>query len=496
MGGHKGGLQAGILVISHDAERRRTAVLSRGCSRPPVLLELLLLALAALASPAAAQGHTGEPDGFIAPGCFGHMIADGHCHGVCMGLTENQEAMDGGDCQDLVQKLVNASRTVFNDPRDAVKLVSKLVAEENAEKLSATLPSGLCGDPAMDKCSGEDGSTMGVVNDACFAIGARYARGLPACANIPSKEKVTPQCKAALGVPCEEEKLLAQTMYLLLKKHMFHDYGDNYPSWNMAVILVLFADKNNDGVLSEEEALSFFPALSLESFEALAALDQHDDASISVSDVAQSLATLHGLFGIEHSGFPTPLLPQDVTTTLFQLIDLDADAHLSPSELQALGIGSELASLLAGKAIDMAPLGGFEASNTVSFKHWARMLKDHFTDCSQVLYVDGSRKSDIDININTVWLPKGQCDILILSRTKVPAPFNISSQQPQCVNEHASHEYASPLTNLRQQTSSRTLSEASASSRSNIYVYISLLPLLSSPLTLSPTPLGRVHTCL
>jgi hypothetical protein len=194
------------------------------------------------------------------------------------------------------------------------------------------------------------------------------------------------------------------------------------------------------------------------------------------------------------------LLPQDVTTTLFQLIDLDADAHLSPSELQALGIGSELASLLAGKAIDMAPLGGFEASNTVSFKHWARMLKDHFTDCSQVLYVDGSRKSDIDININTVWLPKGQCDILILSRTKVPAPFNISSQQPQCVNEHASHEYASPLTNLsvilRQQTSSRTLSEASASSRSNIYVYISLVPLLSSPLTLPPTPLGRVHTCL
>ena len=102
--------------------------------------------------------------------------------------------------------------------------------------------------------------------------------------------------------------------------------------------------------------------------------------------------------------------------TLFQLIDLDADAHLSLSELQALGIGSELASLLVGKAIKMAPLGGFEASNTVSLKHWARLLKDHFTECSQVVYVDGSGKSDIKMNINTVWLPKGQCDILILSR--------------------------------------------------------------------------------
>ena len=81
-----------------------------------------------------------------------------------------------------------------------------------------------------------------------------------------------------------------------------------------------------------------------------------------------------------------------------------------------LGIGRELASLLVGRAINMAPLGGFEASTTVSLKHWARMLKDHFTDCSQVVFVDGSWKSDINININTVWLPKGQCDILILSR--------------------------------------------------------------------------------
>ena len=380
--------------------------------------------------------------------------------------------MDGGDCQDLGQKLQDASISFSNNPRRAVKLVSELVAEENAENLYAILPSA-CIDPVIKACSGEDGSKMGTVSDACFAISAKYARGLPACANITSKEKVTPKCKAVLGFPCEEEKLLAHTMYLLLRRHMFQDYGNNYPSWNMAVILVLFADENKDGVLSENEALSFFPALTPESFEALAALDQRDDASISVSDVAQTLATLHALIGIEHPGFPTKLWPQDVATTLFQLIDLDADARLSPSELQALGIGSELASVLAGKAINMAPLGGFEASNAVSFEHWARMLKGHFTDCSQVVYVDGSRESGIDINIKTVWLPKGQCDILFLSRTKVPAPFNISSQQPQCV-----HEYAS---NLRQRTSSRTLTEASASSRSNIYVYISLLPLLSSP---------------
>jgi hypothetical protein len=378
-----------------------------------VLLELLfLLSLAALASPAAAQGLTSKPNGFIAPGCFGHMIADGHCHGVCMGLTGNASAMDGGDCQDLVQKLQDASRQVFNDPRRSVQLVSHLVAE----KLSG-MPSEICSDPGVQsRCSDEDGSKMGVVSDACFAIGARYARGLPACANIKSKEEVTPQCKAALGVPCSEEKMLAHTMYLLLEKHMFQDYGDNYPSWNMAVILVLFADKNKDGVLSESEARSFFPALTPESFEALAAVDQLDDASISVADVAQTLATLHGLIGVEHSGFPTTLLPQDVTTTLFELMDLDADAHLSPPELQVLGIGRELASLLVGRAINMAPLGGFEASTTVSLKHWARMLKDHFTDCSQVVFVDGSWKSDINININTVWLPKGQCDILILSR--------------------------------------------------------------------------------
>jgi hypothetical protein len=63
--------------------------------------------------------------------------------------------------------------------------------------------SGLCNDPTMNVCSGEDGSKIGMVSDACYALMAKYAGGVPACANFASKELVTPECKAYLGFPCQ-----------------------------------------------------------------------------------------------------------------------------------------------------------------------------------------------------------------------------------------------------------------------------------------------------
>jgi len=309
-----------------------------------------------------------------APGCLKHMIGDGYCHGVCMNADAG---MDGGDCHALVQGLKRYSVRGFsaveqdgkryqshrNVQLEALKLVSELVTDDR-EKVMATLP--------------------------------------------------------------EEVKPFAEKIQIWLKHHMIRN-GTNSPAWNMATIMVLFADENSDGVLSEEEALSFFPALAPESFQALATQD-HNGASISVADVAQTLATLHAWIGIDHPAFPTTMSLQDVETTLFQLLDLDADSHLSPIELHVLGIGSELVNVLVEKAITMAPMGGFEASDDVSFNYWSRMLKQPLADCSQIVYVDGSG----DLDINVAWLPKGHCDILILPRTKIPAPFNVSGAPPQC----------------------------------------------------------------
>ena len=67
-----------------------------------------------------------------------------------------------------------------------------------------TPPPGLCSDPDLMKvCTGEDLdiSKVGVVSDACFVLGAKYGGGVSECADL-SKDQVTTQCKAALGLPC------------------------------------------------------------------------------------------------------------------------------------------------------------------------------------------------------------------------------------------------------------------------------------------------------
>ena len=59
-------------------------------------------------------------------------------------------------------------------------------------------------DPDLMKvCTGEDLdiSKVGVVSDACFVLGAKYGGGVSECADL-SKDQVTTQCKAALGLPC------------------------------------------------------------------------------------------------------------------------------------------------------------------------------------------------------------------------------------------------------------------------------------------------------
>jgi len=200
-------------------------------------------------------------------------------------------------------------------------------------------------------------------------------------------------------------------------------YTSNYPSWNTAVFMVVSADEDNNGVLSQKEAFAFFPALTPWSYETISSVD--NVAGISVADVAQTLTAVHAMVGLEHSSFPDQLLPQDVTKTLFQLLDRNNDSQLSPIELRALGIGSDLIRVAIDKAFKMSPMGGLESiktmsekdnryswfddsiglesptARTISMEKWADFIKDGITDCSRVMYVDGPG----DVNINALWLP-------------------------------------------------------------------------------------------
>jgi len=244
---------------------------------------------------------------------------------------------------------------------------------------------------------------------------------------------------------------LVQELRSKFREHFYTGYTTNYASWNIAAYLVVTADEDKNGVLSKEEAISFFPALTIESFKVLASVDKAPLASISVFDLAQTLAAVHDKIGIEHSTFPNMLLPQDVATTLFQVLDLDADSHLSPLELHALGIGIDLVQEL------------LRITNTKSLKKkdWINFLSDPITDCSKVLHVDSPGK----LHINIVWLPKGHCDILILPLTKIPAPFDIS--QPECRISNSSHAKNSQQVKVLLQKSYKTTKNRKTSVRKN-----------------------------
>ena len=109
-----------------------------------------------------------------APGAYSAVAGAAHCIACPANSNSRNESTTATACE------CNAGYTgIYQDPT-----------------------SKLCKDPVIHVCSGQDVSSMGVVSDACYTLAAKYAQGVPACANIASKELVTPECKAAVGLPC------------------------------------------------------------------------------------------------------------------------------------------------------------------------------------------------------------------------------------------------------------------------------------------------------
>jgi len=313
------------------------------------------------------------PGPVTAPGCHEHMLGDGVCHGVCM--TEDS-GMDHGDCHVLIKGMFNLAGS-----KEYTKDITKILP---ASRMFPLFLLAL---------------TEGAGRDKSYAAEKQF-------------------------VPEGYGRLLDAVRFLFHEHMTSTNYTTNYPSWNLAVFMVVSADEDNNGVLSKEEALTFFPALTPGSYETISSVDKI--AGISVADVAQTLTAVHAMVGFEHSSFPNQLLPQDVTKTLFQLLDRNDDSQLSPIELRALGFGSDLIRVLIDKAFKMSPMGlgleslkamsekeipysWFDASlgldsptvTTMSKQQWADFIKDSITDCSKIVYVDGSG----DVNINALWLP-------------------------------------------------------------------------------------------
>ena len=313
------------------------------------------------------------PGPVTAPGCHEHMLGDGVCHGVCM--TEDS-GMDHGDCHVLIKGMFNLAGS-----KEYTKDITKILPASRMFHLFLLA------------------LTEGAGRDKSYAAEKQF-------------------------VPEGYGRLLDAVRFLFHEHMTSTNYTTNYPSWNLAVFMVVSADEDNNGVLSKEEALTFFPALTPGSYETISSVDKV--AGISVADVAQTLTAVHAMVGFEHSSFPNQLLPQDVTKTLFQLLDRNDDSQLSPIELRALGFGSDLIRVLIDKAFKMSPMGlgleslkamsekenpysWFDASlgldsptvTTMSKQQWADFIKDSITDCSKIVYVDGSG----DVNINALWLP-------------------------------------------------------------------------------------------
>ena len=117
---------------------------------------------------------------------------------------------------------------------------------------------------------------------------------------------------------------------------------------------------------------------------------------------------------------------------------MNADSKLSPLELRALGISSDLVRVLLDQHVTLDERRNEEAKTvSLSLEDWTTFLKKEVTDCSKVVYVDGTGQLDI----NTVWLPKGHCDIFILPVPKIPAPFDISIEQMKCDVDTGSDEW-------------------------------------------------------
>lgn len=191
--------------------------------------------------------------------------------------------------------------------------------------------------------------------------------------------------------------------------------------WAMAALLHTFADTDMDGWLSPREAFEEFQ-FQEEDFKVLKAslgeprvLTQGPDPSrgVPVEALVDALMVGRRLLGVADGQLSS--IPEDVAAMVFRLLDLDNDEILSPVEIRLLFLDDKLRQ------------GVMINSEGISLQIWQELQQEPVTDCSKLVVVDNAGA----IDINTLWLPRGKCNILVLPNFKVPAKYE-SSSDPSC----------------------------------------------------------------
>jgi hypothetical protein len=231
---------------------------------------------------------------------------------------------------------------------------------------------------------------------------------------------LTPMQHALLVVGEQDEETLqiyghiTQTKTASAAREMFADQDE---VWTMAALLHTFADTNMDGWLSPTEAFKMFQ-LQGEDFKVLTAsfgetqvLSKSPDPSrgVPVEALVDALMAGRRLLGVADRQLSS--ISEDVAAMVFRLLDLDNDAILSPVEIRPLQLDGKLRQ---GMMVD---------SEGISLQIWQKLQQEPVTDCSKLIVVDHAGAFDI----NSLWLPRGKCNILVLPNFKVPVQYESSS---------------------------------------------------------------------
>lgn len=176
--------------------------------------------------------------------------------------------------------------------------------------------------------------------------------------------------------------------------------------------------------MSRLEAMAMFPALKEEDAFRVFATSMTDGTmlsgptgSVPVDALVQAISLGRALFGVADLE-PKGGVPSDVADVVFMLLDFNDDNILSPMELRALSLSEELVQSMMVKS---------EGSG-ISLESWRALQKEPITDCSRLVLIEKSGP----IEINTLWLPRGRCNILLLPPFKVPAEYD-TYQDSSCI---------------------------------------------------------------
>ena len=199
-------------------------------------------------------------------------------------------------------------------------------------------------------------------------------------------------------------------------------FGHQEAAWYMAALLHTLADNNMDGEMSMLEAVALFPAMmkDKQAFKVLAT-SLTDSTSLAgpsgavpVEALLQALSVGRTLFGVGAAGLELSSgVPADVADAVFLLLDGNDDQSLSEMELSPLAMSEELLKMMMAK----------EQGEGMSLHAWRALQIEPVTDCSKLVVV--SKAGPIDIA--TLWLPHGRCNILVMPPVKVPAEYETHS---------------------------------------------------------------------